>query len=239
MSFTQDTKHPTQMLHHSWGHTCFRCCTSNSYRGKECKDEVQCTDYYYYEKHNNALHSGPALQTKEADPISKHGEEAGIIPVPDTTSSHWCLLHSLHRNPATPLTTSENLELNLTSNIDRGNNTFLLSRHMGNSHLKFQCLAWEHCASQDNAGERNKWTLWLSQVVSGGDGKRMCQGMVKEKRQRTAPNNFLGLFRELYFFLMRHWSILAYKHARWRVSWYTVQKPCCLSPPLLFVLFIG
>ncbi|XP_061829090.1 uncharacterized protein [Nerophis lumbriciformis] len=53
---------------------CFKCCTSSKHMARDCKYTATCTECGS-EKHNSALHPGPAPQTEEPYPSSKHGGE--------------------------------------------------------------------------------------------------------------------------------------------------------------------
>lgn len=56
---------------------CFKCCASSTHIAKNCKAEVQCSEYGE-EKHNAALYPGPAPWMQETDPATEHGGEQNI-----------------------------------------------------------------------------------------------------------------------------------------------------------------
>ena len=55
---------------------CFKCCSSSSHIARNCTVNIQRAECQS-EKHNTALHPGPAPWTQEADPAPEHGGEDG------------------------------------------------------------------------------------------------------------------------------------------------------------------
>ena len=53
---------------------CFKCCSSTSHIAKNCRIKIQCSECKS-ERHNTALHPGPAPWMQEADPAPEHGGE--------------------------------------------------------------------------------------------------------------------------------------------------------------------
>ena len=53
---------------------CFKCLSSSSHIAKDCKLNVRCFECKS-DRHNTALHPGPAPWQQEADPASEHGGE--------------------------------------------------------------------------------------------------------------------------------------------------------------------
>lgn len=68
---------------------CFRCCSSTTHQGKDCKALIQCSECNS-EKHIAALHYGPAPWSKKEDnspSTSYGGEQEELPPSPIATST--------------------------------------------------------------------------------------------------------------------------------------------------------
>lgn len=108
---------------------CFRYCTSSSYMTRDCITLLLILDQ-------------PFRQKKQILFLSPAGRQS-LYQLQMQNPGDIILRLAAHRKPVSPLPTSGNLELNLTSNIDEGNNNSLLTRHKGSWHLKLKSLAWE------------------------------------------------------------------------------------------------
>lgn len=65
---------------------CFKCCSASSHLARDCKVKVQCSECKS-ERHNTALHPGPAPWIEVKDPAPDHGgEEVETLPQSDITA---------------------------------------------------------------------------------------------------------------------------------------------------------
>ena len=64
---------------------CFRCCASTGHMARSCKLTLQCAECGS-DKHQTALHPGPAPWNKAIDPDPGHGGEEDPLPATDVTT---------------------------------------------------------------------------------------------------------------------------------------------------------
>lgn len=146
---------------------------SSSYMAKDWMSKIGCAECGSSKEHNTASHSGPALWTKEADPLvqalwgGKHWNcwRCNI----QMRSSHWFLLHFLHRKPASLLPTS-GIEPNIKYRWRKQYLSSLQTQGKLTSKIPLSGLKASHLWRQYSWKKQMVPWTW-SQVVPGGDGK--------------------------------------------------------------------